>query len=462
MKPFFLMAGLIAVAMYVGAQATLTHPKKDNVVHLTWGTDPNPARNAQVALFAQNYPGVDISVDPQAGDSTKLIVRCVTGSGPDVIDLSQDSMNSLVAAGILLDLTPYAKAGGFDPTHTYPAVKGSIEANGKQYRFPCNVVANACIYNKQIFDDHNVPYPKDNWTYTDFIRAAQQIENTPSRSGKKHLAIANWSNTAIFEDLLIAHGGNLFTSDGLHSTLDSPESIAALQQYYDLVYRDKVIPTPADAAAMSSQGGWGSGGLNWFSEGRAAMIFIGRWYIVQVPNFPALKGNLGAVTLPRVVLPDGRILPSSSVAATRAAGINVKSKNRAAALKFLQYLASPEYSRIIVEDGDSLPPNPAIATSGAALVDDIVPDPAFHAPFVQAIDNAHPLNFSPFIDALQVSRWLQEYVDKTDNRLLTPEQAMHSVATQIDKQIHINIERAPALQKVYEQRAGKAWRADWK
>jgi multiple sugar transport system substrate-binding protein len=455
-KVVFLLAGLISLALYIVALATLVVPAKDNVVHLTWGTDPNPARTAQTALFAKSYPGLQMSVDPQTGDSTKLIVRCVTHSGPDVIDLGPDSMHSLVDAGVLLDLTPYAKSMGFDPSRTYPAVKGSIEVNGKQYCFPCNVVANAVIYNKRIFDDHGVPYPKVGWTYDDFVRTARRIIETPSKSGEKHLAVANWSNSEFCEDLLIGHGGNLFSPDGLHCTLDSPEAVAALRQYYDLIYRDKVIPTPMDAASMSSQGGWGSGGLNWFSEGKAAMIFIGRWYIVQVPNFPNLTGSLGAVVVPRV---GNR--PSSSVASARAAGINAESPNREASLKFLQYLASPEYSRLIVEDGDSLPPNPAVAASGQALANTMVPDPAFHEPFLQAIDHARPLDFSPFIDAWMVSRWIQEYVDKTDNRILTPEEACRSLTAQIDKQIRINLERQPALQQLYRERTGKPYRPDW-
>ena len=455
MKNAFILCGLLSVAMYIIAQGTIVQPKKDNIVHLTWGTDPNPARTEQIALFAKSYPGLDVTVDPQAQDSTKLIVRCATGSGPDIIDLGQDTMNSLVDAGVLLDLKPYAKSMGFDPSHTYPAIKGSIEIGGKQYRFPCNVVANAVIYNKQIFEDHDVPYPKPDWNYDDFVRAAKQLQDNPSRSGKKHLAIANWSNVSFFEDLLMGYGGNLFSEDGLHCTLDSPEAIGALNKYYDLVYKDKVIPTPADAAAMSSQGGWGSGGLNWFAEGKAAMIFIGRWYIVQVPNFPNLKGHLGAVVVPRV-----GDRPSSSVAGTRAAAINAKSTHRDAALKFLQYLASPEYSKMIVDDGDSLPPNPAVAASGEAMVNEMVPDAAFHEPFRQAILNAHPLNFSPFIDAMTVSRWIQEYVDKVDNRLLTPEQALRALTLQIDKQICINLEREPGLQKLYEQRTGQPYRTD--
>lgn len=454
MKQAFLICAVLFAAMWAGAQATLTHPPNDGVVRLKWATDPNPARTVQTRLFDTLYPGLQVSVNPSAGgDASKVIVQCATGTGPDIIDVySVQQLQTLVSAGILLDLTPYARPLGFDPSHTYPAAKDSLEVGGKQYRFPCNVVADAVIYNKKIFEDHGVPYPTPGWTYADFVSTARMLLTRPSRSGQTHLAVVNWNNVGFYEDLLIGHGGHVFTRDGLHSALASPEALAALQDYHDMMYVDKILPTPADAAAMSSQGGWGTGGLNWFSEGKAAMIVIGRWYIVQLPNFPALRGNLGAVPLPRV---PGH--PSAGVADTRAAGINVKSPHWRQSLRFLQYLASPRYGAIIVQDGDGLPPDPHLALSGQALVNGQVADPAFHDAFVAAIRNARPLDTSPFVDAEEVGRWIQEYLEKVENRLLTPRQAMQTLATHVDQQIRLNLERRPDLQRLYEQRTGQPY-----
>lgn len=457
MKAAFLICTVIFIAMWVGAQATVTHPKDDGTVRLKWATDPNPARTVQTALFDKRYPGVTATVDPNAGgDISKILVQCATGIGPDLIDATPDSMHTLVDAGILLDLTPYAKKMAFDPSHTYPSIAPGLSIDGHQYRFPRNVWANCVIYNKAIFDDHGVPYPKPGWSYSDFVRTAKEILSRPSKSGKHQLAIANVSGTGFYEDMLIGEGGRMFSPDGLHSALGNSASVAAMQQYYDMMYVDKILPTPADAAAMSSQGGWGSGGINWFSEGDAAMIIIGRWYIIQVPNFPALEGHLGAARLPHF---PGR--PSAGVGDCGAVGINVKSPHWRQALKFLQFLASPEYGKIIVDDGDSLPPNPKLAKNGQALVNDLVPDPAFHQPFVDAIKTARPLDYSPYIDAMQVSRWVSLFVANVENKLMTPSQAMHALAAQIDQQIRLNLKRRPDLQKLYEQRTGKKYSDDW-
>jgi multiple sugar transport system substrate-binding protein len=458
MKPAFFICAILFVVMYIGAQATLPQPKHDGIVRLHWATDPNPARIVQTALFDKMYPGITATVDPSAGgDTSKVLVQCATGVGPDLIDAGPDSMHTLVDAGILLDLTPYAKKMGFDPSHTYPSIASGLEVNGHQYRFPRNVWANCVIYNKAVFRDHGVPYPQPNWTFAQFVRAAQEIQNNKSKTGQQNLAIANYSGQGIYDDFLIGHGGRLFTPDGLHSAVNSPASIAALQAYYDLIYKYHVVPTPADSASMSSQGGWGSGGINWFSQGKAAMIMIGRWYIIQVPNFHNLTGNLGSVLLPRF-----GDLPSAGVGDSGAVGINAKSPHIKQALDFLQFLSSPQYSKIIVADGDSLPPNPKLALNGQALADSLVPDPAFHAPFVQAIKNARPLDYSPFIDASEVSRWIGDSVAEVENQLQTPAQALNALAAQIDQEIRLNLQRQPALQKLYEQRSGRSYRTDWR
>lgn len=457
MKRGFAVCFVLVVVLYAIAEGTLARPRSDGIVRLRWATDDNPARKVQTALFAKMTPGFEATVDPGlGGDQTKLIVQCATGTGPDIIDMDQQAMASLVATGVLLDLTPYAKSMGFDSSRTYPALRPALEMGGRQYRFPCNVWANCVIYNKKIFDDHGVPYPKPGWTYEDFIAISKQIRDSPSKSGEKHMPVANWLNLWFYEDMLMGYGGRLFSPDGLISRFDSPEAIAAMQRYHDMMYVDKIIPTAAEAAAMSSQGGWGSSGLNWFSSGKAAMIFIGRWYIVQVPNYPNLQGNLGAALLPAVA---GR--SSRGMTDSRAAGINAKSPHRMAALKFLRYLATPEYSRVIVADGDSLPPNPALARNGADLVNESVPDPAFHAPFVEAVKNARPLDISPFIDPAMVTRWTLEQIEKVENRIQTPPEAMHFLADEINQTIRQNLERRPDLQQRYEAATGRRYSPDW-
>jgi multiple sugar transport system substrate-binding protein len=255
---------------------------------------------------------------------------------------------------------------------------------------------------------------------------------------------------------MVGYGARNFTSDGLICTLDSPEAIAAMQLYYRMIHVEHALPTPAESAALSSQGGWGNSGMQWFSSGKAAMISIGRWYIVQLPNYPDLQGHLGAVTLPHVGL-----LPSRGACDTRAAGINAKSPHWREALSFLQYLASPEYSKLIVHDGDSLPPNPMIARTGADIVNEAASDPAFQTPFIQAIKNGHTLPGSPFLGGNLLGRLYDEQVQRVENAITTPENAMQTLTAQANHQIRLNLEHRTDLQQSYKLATGHPYARDW-
>ncbi len=437
MKYIFLAALFVFVGLYAFATLTLK-PKTGGDVVLRWATDPNPARDRQSAGFAQANPGVQVL--SETGDPTKMLVQCATGVGPDVMDMGEAMMQSMVQAGLLMDLTDVAKLHGFDTSKTFPAIREALMVDGRLYRFPANVNVQAVLYNKAIFDDHGVPYPKEGWTWDDFVAAGRAIEETPSKSGLKHIPVAHWSPQDLFYDLLVTHGARYFSEDGLTCRLDSPEAVAAFQQYHDLMFKYRVLPTPEQSVAMSSQGGWGSGGINWFASGDAAMIMIGRWFTVQAANFPKLRDHLAAVRLPRM---PGQ--PSRGFTRARGIGVNAMTRHPGAAVKFLSYLTTPEYGRSIVEDGDSMPPNPEMAKDGAGLKNPGVPDPAFHQVFVDAIRDAVPPDTSPFVDSSQIQRWILESLGRLENRVVTPEEAAKDLASEINRAIARNIERQPQL-----------------
>ena len=442
MKYIFAVALLVFAVGYTLALATLHPIGKPGVITLRWATDPNPARAAQVESFRRLHPGIDVSLD--AGDNTRVVIQCATGVGPDLIDLTTTSnMRSMAAAGVLLDLTDLAKTHGFGLDRTYPAIRPALTVNGRQYRFPCNVSVQAIIYNRRIFDDHHVPYPKADWTWDDLVSAGRAILDRPSDSGKRHLGLVSTNPQEFFNDLLAGRGGRYFSEDGRHCVLDSPEAVAALQQYHDLMYVSRVMPRPDQAAALSSQGGWGFGGINWFSAGDAAMIYIGRWYIVQLVNYPELKPYIAAAPMPRQ---PGK--PLRVMAETRAMGINARSPHLDAAVQFLSYLAGPQYSALIAQDGDSLPPSPEAAADGRALANGAVPDPAFHQVFIDEIRDAVTQDQSPYIDTATVNRWTVERINQVENQVVPPDEAMRSLAREINRTMELNLSRRKDLREI--------------
>ena len=458
MRRIFTVLFVVFILAYIGAEMTLDRHTRSDEIWLRWATDPAPSRELQIKAFEQRHPGIRVMVDPGVGnDQIKMIVQCATGVGPDIIDIqNQEQMAGLVEAGILLDLTPWATQMGFSTENTYPQIKNALIYEGKQYRYPCNVYARSLIYNKTIFDKLKIPYPQPGWTWADFIRIGKLIQTNQRGMDTKYVPLANYYSHWFVQDLMVAYGAHYYRDQGLRSDLDSKEAIQAMQAYYDMMHVDGVILTPSEGASLSSQGGWGSGAVNWFSGGQAAMIMIGRWFLVLVPHFPSLQGNLGVVELPS--LPGH---PPTGVVEARSAGINAKSLHPQEALLFLQYLASSEYGKIIVQENDSLPPNPNLARTGADLVNTLEPNPGFHQVFIDAIAHGQTTDISSFVDPNQVILWLMERIDKVENKVLTPEAAMKGLAREVNQQIRLNLERRPDLQDKFKKITGKDYTPSW-
>ena len=456
----YLFAALIAAfaLLYGIAQSTLVAEGDPNRTTIRWSTDKNPARERQVGLFEELNPDIEVIV--QKHDFTKVMVRCATGTGPDVVDnFDAFNMHSWVEAGIIRDLTPFAADQGFSTDDTYPTLRGALAVEGRQYRYPCNVNAPAVIYNRAILEDHGAPIPSADWTWDEFVDITLKVRNNPSKSGRRHIPLANWSSERLYHDLLVGHGGRFFTEDGLSSALDRPEAIAAMELFRDLALVHDVMPTSAESRSLSSQGGWGTGGIAWFFNEQAALIFIGRWAIVRIPAYlsrnPGVDERIASVVYPRV---PGR--PSRVTVRSRAAGINTRTGHPEEARRFLRYLASREYGQLIVRDGDGLPPNPELARTGADLVNDIIADPAFHQPFIDAVRTGRPLDLSPFVEAGLTQRWIKEAVEAVENGA-DPEQCLRQLAVEIDERIARNLSRQSRLQRKFEEVTGRAYSDSW-
>jgi len=70
----------------------------------------------------------------------------------------------------------------------------------------------------------------------------------------------------------LAEGGHIFSDDGTKSLMDSPEAIAGIQYWLDLVYKHKVAPTPKDLSSRKL-------GSNAFGmTGKVGMVYNGIYF----------------------------------------------------------------------------------------------------------------------------------------------------------------------------------------
>lgn len=269
---------------------TQPNPLKDSP-RLVWSTDDNPARRTQCQLFRvwhlRKYgTPIDLATDPSNRDTTKTIVQCVAGAGPDIIETyGPAQLSQFVEAGVALDITDLANAKGFGEAEVFPAAVSSMSSGGRQYAFPCNVGYTVLFYHRDMFEAAGIKPPpaSGGWTLSEAIVAAKAFSGATTDGGRRRVGIMGLGAWG----MALADGATFFNDNGTASLYNSPNAVAALQSYLDLMYRDRVMPTPADLASMASSGGANmnmgaeaASASALFTAKACAMINDGRWSYV--------------------------------------------------------------------------------------------------------------------------------------------------------------------------------------
>jgi multiple sugar transport system substrate-binding protein len=144
---------------------------------------------------------------------------------------------------------------------------------------------------------------------------------------------------------ILAAGGKV-TDDAYHIAFNDPKTKAAIQSYVNLVTQDKV---GAEASAVGA--GWEGEA---FGKGNVAVILSGPWCLGFLKeSYPNVAKTMGVVELPQ-----GE--KKSSMIYTVSWSVNKQTKNRAAAITALKFLAV-EGQRIFVEKAGVLASNRMVA-----------------------------------------------------------------------------------------------------
>jgi multiple sugar transport system substrate-binding protein len=282
--------------------------------------------NDLLAQFEKENPDIQVQLEPvNYGDYyARLKTLIAGGNPPDILQIGDDAVPDFAGSGAMVDLGPYISGkDGIDTSIYLPGLLDPGKYKGKQYFLPKDYSPLIMYYNKKLFDQYKVEYPKDGWTWDDFLKTAQAL--TIVKDGQTQVwgvqLPGTW--TTGFEYWIAAAGGQLISEDGKSFVgyFDSPAVAKAVQFYADLYNKYKVAPPPADLSAFG-------GGNAEFDNGKAAMRIFGYW-----PKSGMLKNEniaLGVVGLPKG---DKR----ANVLFWGGFGITTASKNKDAAWRLLKF-----------------------------------------------------------------------------------------------------------------------------
>ena len=208
---------------------------------------------------------------PYSGYDSKILTRVAGGAAPDVIAAESNYFVTFATRGVFLSLNQFIKEDAtFKLDDFFPSIIDRFTVSGEVYAIPRDVAPFACVfYNKELFDQAGLPYPKDDWTWEDMLSMAQKLTKRDSSGRITQYGFYGWA----WQNFIYGNGGSLVDDVKFptKSTMDDPKTIEGLQFYSDLINKYEVMPTPL---AMANSG---MGIDMMFASGRLAIFWSGIW-----------------------------------------------------------------------------------------------------------------------------------------------------------------------------------------
>jgi multiple sugar transport system substrate-binding protein len=330
-----------------GADTGYTGPPV-TIEYAIWG-DPAEINSQKAVVEGFTAANSNITVDVTVADWDaywdKLQTGLAGGAAPDVFAMDGPLGPDYQGREVLLDLTPYIEAEGYDLGQLDDnAVKDFTTPDGVVFGLPRDLNVIALYYNKDLFDAAGIAYPDDTWTWDTLVDVGTQLTKDTDGDG----TVDQWgvyTETTDMENAWSSFvwqaGGDILSDDGTKSALDRPESAAGIQFLQDLIWKHKVVPDPAIFAETGDA----------FEQGVAAMEINGSWL---VPTHEAAGIKLGIAPLPAG--------PSGTATSVNPTGAVVYAGTKAPEASWLlaKYLASPEAQEKIMALRASVPVNKEI------------------------------------------------------------------------------------------------------
>jgi len=297
----------------------------------TWQTDETTTGilNAAKEAFEAKHPNATVKIEasPYENYMTKLQTELAAGSPADIIQVGEQNFARYIEKDIVTDLTPLAE-GSYDLNDIVPNVRELMLVDGK---LPVMSIGGATIgvyYNKKLFDAAGLPYPKEGWTWEEFVQTAEKLTIREGGKIRQYGANLNLGKDWV-EPFVVSNGGAYLSEDGSTSAgyLNGDATIDAFQKIKDLYNVSKVAPNPAELIALK--------GIDLFATGQVAMNVNGSWAQGDLRNNPDIE--FGVVGLP--TMSTGK---QTSLLYTSGMGISSRSEHKEEAWELLLELTGPD------------------------------------------------------------------------------------------------------------------------
>lgn len=275
-----------------------------------WGGfsgEEEAALNETLEIYnANNGDDLDVVYESQQDLNTKLLTSMSTGDGPDIV--IWDRLNTITYAkqDAFLPIDEFLSASNIDTTQYYEQAYNELNVDGVQYGVPMTVDTRVLFYNKDLFDQANLDYPTNDWTWDDMYKAAEAC--TVVENGDLKVSGFDLSDAGLFNMWLYQAGGEMADPATNKMTFNTEYGKTVLkewQKYLDAgIYKNGYI-------------GGESGIQDAFASGNVCMKYDGPWALTslkeQNTNFQTVTAAQGPSGKSTTILGGfGFLIPKSS------------------------------------------------------------------------------------------------------------------------------------------------------
>ena len=226
-----------------------------------------------IARFNKKYPNVkvELTMDPIStgwGDYvTRVLSQFNARNAADVYGTAIETFRTFETKKLFIPLDDYiAQNPGY--SDFAPSLFQQSSWEGKTYFIPIgwnNIMIN---YNRTLFKDAGLDYPKPDWTWDQFRETAKKLTKRDSAGNAVQFGYEVPNQFFFVQPWFFSNGTSILTDDWSHSNMLDPKVAESLQFLKDLIHVDKVSPIPGKDT-MDNQ----------FNAGQVAMISRGHWII---------------------------------------------------------------------------------------------------------------------------------------------------------------------------------------
>ncbi len=383
------------------------------------------AYESLVAAFTEAQADTTVTlthIPSQVDYRARLATDFAAGTPPDVSLLNFRRMGAFAAAGQLEPLGPYLdQSEAMGRNDFYPVTLEAFTWQDRLMCIPQNISSLVVYYNRDLFTAAGVAEPADDWTWADFLAAAQALTLDSDGDGQTdQYGVGIEASLFRLAPFIWQNGGQLVDDPAfpMQLALTRVPAQAALTWFAELQTVHHVVPDRVAEESLDSE--------SRFIEGTTAMYFNSRR---GTPTYREIT------TFDWDVAPLPRGEQTAGVLHSDAYCMAATATDKDAAWRFIEFANSPQGQTLIAASGRTVPSLMAVAESPAFL------DPATRPARARVfLDTIGELRLVPLLSTWdEIEGTASEEVERAFYGDITPEEAALLARTRTEEYFQLAV-----------------------